>query len=136
MPGFNIKYHREDPETNLGVTGSFACTRKSESSDGISGKLTYSSYTVGPSYRFNDYLNGYLLVGQGYGKIEASDEDTSVSASKTSFAYGTGGGKSIQWKMLPLMPPVYTQSFLMGMAVILMPGPGCLVWITDSEFCN
>ncbi|EGX5144509.1 Ail/OmpX [Salmonella enterica] len=93
MPGFNIKYHREDPETNLGVTGSFACTRKSESSDGISGKLTYSSYTVGPSYRFNDYLNGYLLVGQGYGKIEASDEDTSVSASKTSFAYGTGGGQ-------------------------------------------
>ncbi|EKQ9927978.1 Ail/Lom family outer membrane beta-barrel protein [Salmonella enterica subsp. enterica serovar Panama] len=90
MPGFNIKYHWEDTDTNIGIIGSFAYTRKSESDGDTHGKLTYSSYTVGPSYRFNDYLSGYALVGLGYGKIEAHDEDSSAWASKTSFAYGAG----------------------------------------------
>ncbi|EBT1278908.1 outer membrane beta-barrel protein [Salmonella enterica] len=90
MPGFNVKYHWEDPDTSIGVIGSFAYTKKNLSNGDTSGNLTYTSYTVGPSFRFSDYLSGYVLVGLGYGKIEAHDEDSSAWASKTSFAYGAG----------------------------------------------
>ncbi|EEJ5470888.1 outer membrane beta-barrel protein [Salmonella enterica subsp. diarizonae] len=90
MPGVNVKYHWEDPDSGVGVLGSFAYTRKSLSNDDASGKLTYYSVTAGPSYRFNDFVNVYALLGVAYGKIEAHDDYESAWESKTAFAYGAG----------------------------------------------
>lgn len=90
MPGFNVKYHWEDPDTGVGVIGSYAYTQKNLSSDSANGKLTYYSVTAGPSYRFSDYVNVYALLGVAYGKIEAEDAYVSAWESKTAFAYGAG----------------------------------------------
>lgn len=90
MPGVNLKYHWEEPDSGVGVIGSFSYTKKNLSNDDASGKLTYYSVTAGPSYRFNDYVNIYALLGVAYGKIEAESEYASAWESKTAFAYGAG----------------------------------------------
>lgn len=90
MPGVNVKYHWEDTDTGIGVIGSFAYTQDKESNDDASGKLTYYSVTAGPSYRFNDYVNVYALLGFAYGKAEYNDDYYSGWESKTAFAYGAG----------------------------------------------
>ncbi|EKK3319519.1 Ail/Lom family outer membrane beta-barrel protein [Salmonella enterica] len=90
MPGFNVKYHWEDDDTGAGVIGSFAYTRKNASDDYNNGKLTYYSVTAGPSYRFNDYVNIYALLGVAYGKIEVENAYISAWESSTAFAYGAG----------------------------------------------
>lgn len=90
MPGFNVKYHWEDDNTGAGVIGSFAYTTKNASDDYASGKLTYYSVTAGPSYRFNDYVNIYALLGVAYGKIEQENAYQSYWESSSAFAYGAG----------------------------------------------
>ncbi|ECO0902164.1 outer membrane beta-barrel protein [Salmonella enterica subsp. enterica serovar Newport] len=90
MPGFNVKYHWEDDNSGAGVIGSFAYTQKNASNDYESGKLTYYSVTAGPSYRFNDYVNIYALLGVAYGKIEVDNAYISGWESSTAFAYGAG----------------------------------------------
>ncbi|EJA7721899.1 Ail/Lom family outer membrane beta-barrel protein [Salmonella enterica subsp. enterica serovar Benin] len=90
MPGFNVKYHWEDDNSGAGVIGSFAYTTKNDSNDYSSGKLTYYSVTAGPSYRFNDYVNIYALLGLAYGKIEEENAYLRYWESSTAFAYGAG----------------------------------------------
>ncbi|EDV5024205.1 outer membrane beta-barrel protein [Salmonella enterica subsp. enterica serovar Ball] len=87
--GVNVKYNWEDLGSGFGVMGSFTYTTADV--DGPYGyKLgdaDYTSLLVGPSYRFNDYLSAYIMVGAGNGHIKDNWGD---SDSKTSFAYGAG----------------------------------------------
>lgn len=68
MPGFNVKYHWENDNNGFGVIGSYAYTQKTVSDEDDSQKLTYSSLTGGPSYRFSEFVNIYALIGGAYGK--------------------------------------------------------------------
>ncbi|WP_338883083.1 Ail/Lom family outer membrane beta-barrel protein [Xenorhabdus sp. TH1] len=70
--GVNLKYRYEFND-NWGVIGSFTLTREGENQTlssptyGHLGKLTrditYRSWMVGPTYRFNEYVSTYALIG-------------------------------------------------------------------------
>ncbi|WP_237120482.1 outer membrane protein, partial [Salmonella enterica] len=51
------------------------------------GDADYTSLLVGPSYRFNDYLNAYVMIGAANGHIK---DNWGNSDNKTAFAYGAG----------------------------------------------
>lgn len=103
LNGFNIKY-RYELNNDWGMVGSFVHTNYNKDAYGYvpdlqgkpqytklaSGDLDYFSVTAGPSYRFNDYLSAYALVGLGYGKAHVWDGEFSASSDKTSAAYGAG----------------------------------------------
>lgn len=99
--GFNLKY-RYELDDKIGVIGSF--TRTSQSYDFYSGdrkvgsgKFDYYSLAGGPSFRFNDYLSAYGLVGASYGKGDASVSSQSETKSKATMMYGVG----LQFNPLP-----------------------------------
>ncbi|AJZ89256.1 Ail/Lom family outer membrane beta-barrel protein [Cedecea neteri] len=92
--GFNVKY-RYEIDSNWGVVGSFAYTHQGYDfyygGEKIGdGDLDYYSVTAGPSYRFNEYVSAYALIGLGTGKVKVSAFGDSESESKTSAAYGLG----------------------------------------------
>ncbi|HDQ7021644.1 TPA: Ail/Lom family outer membrane beta-barrel protein [Escherichia coli] len=104
LSGFNVKY-RYEMNDNWGVVTSFVYTNHGKdynmmqpNSTGVLEKtkvasydLDYMSLTVGPSYRFNDYLSAYTLIGVGYGKANVwLDGLGSASKHKASVAYGAG----------------------------------------------
>lgn len=91
MPGFNLKYRWEIPDSDWGVIGSFTWTSKSDSVGIIDSKLTYTSYTAGPTYRINDYISAYALAGVANGKLKLSIPGYySEKGSDSSFAWGLG----------------------------------------------
>lgn len=69
--GINIKLNYEI-ENGFGVITSLTHTRKSYDGAYVSSDsntiLKYTSITVGPSYRLNEYFSGYGLVGWANGK--------------------------------------------------------------------
>ncbi|MCC8465418.1 Ail/Lom family outer membrane beta-barrel protein [Photorhabdus bodei] len=98
--GFNLKY-RYELDDNFGVIGSFTLTHQGYdyyygSRKIGTGDLDYYSLMVGPTYRFNEYVSVYGLVGAAHGKEEAKGNaavlgyDVEYKESKTSAAYGLG----------------------------------------------
>ncbi|MEK9498695.1 Ail/Lom family outer membrane beta-barrel protein [Photorhabdus sp. P32] len=96
--GFNLKY-RYELDSNLGVIGSFTYTHLGNdlyinSSKAGKYELDYYSLMAGPTYRFNEYVSAYGMVGAARGKgevkIPALSESYSESESKTSIGYGVG----------------------------------------------
>ncbi|MBI6340236.1 Ail/Lom family outer membrane beta-barrel protein [Proteus sp. fly-1089] len=96
--GFNVKY-RYEFDNHLGVIGSFAYTHQGydyrfNSRSVGNGDLDYYSFTAGPTYRFNDYISAYGLLGVAHGKAEmelnALGYHEKESQSKSAFAYGVG----------------------------------------------
>ncbi|ECE6544858.1 Ail/OmpX [Salmonella enterica subsp. enterica] len=86
--GANIKYNWEDLNSGFGVVGSVTYTSTDVKYSGYKiGEVDYTSFLIGPSYRFNDYLSVYALLGGAHGKAE---DNWGYSESKTSFAYGAG----------------------------------------------
>ncbi|EKN4774180.1 MULTISPECIES: attachment invasion locus protein Ail [Yersinia] len=99
--GFNLKY-RYELDDNWGVIGSFAYTHQGYdffygSNKFGHGDVDYYSVTMGPSFRINEYVSLYGLLGAAHGKVKSSVFDESISASKTSMAYGAG----VQFNPLP-----------------------------------
>ncbi|EQB99008.1 Ail/Lom family outer membrane beta-barrel protein [Photorhabdus temperata] len=94
--GFNLKY-RYELDNNFGVISSFTYTylgydyyqggKKVAESD-----MDYYSLMAGPTYRFNEYVSVYGMVGAAHGKVKGSNFITSQSdsKSKTSVGYGVG----------------------------------------------
>ncbi|MBS9425050.1 Ail/Lom family outer membrane beta-barrel protein [Photorhabdus caribbeanensis] len=94
--GLNLKY-RYELDNNWGVISSFTYTylgyefysggRKVAKAD-----IDYYSLMAGPTYRFNDYVSAYGMVGAARGKVKVSDfvHSESESNSKTSIGYGLG----------------------------------------------
>ncbi|HFW4799698.1 TPA: Ail/Lom family outer membrane beta-barrel protein [Salmonella enterica subsp. diarizonae serovar 60-67:z35:-] len=113
--GVNLKY-RYEFDDNWGVIGSFTYAREKydghinvndpSAGDSLNGKGSikgrYFSLLAGPTYRINDYVSGYAMIGLANSKIEYSADyaykaggDTgsgsySEDRNKTSFAYGLG----------------------------------------------
>ncbi|EDV1505004.1 Ail/Lom family outer membrane beta-barrel protein [Salmonella enterica subsp. salamae] len=113
--GVNLKYRYEFND-NWGIIGSF--TYASEKYDGHldfnyppgsysenakgSIKGNYFGFLAGPSYRINDYVSGYAMIGLAHSKIKysvdhsikvggvAESESYSQNRNKDSFAYGAG----------------------------------------------
>ncbi|EEF5710163.1 outer membrane beta-barrel protein [Salmonella enterica] len=87
--GVNLKYNTEDLESGFGGMGSLTYTT-ADVNNGYgykTGDADYTSFLVGPSYRFNDYLNAYVMIGAGHGHLK---DNWGNSGSKTSVAYGAG----------------------------------------------
>lgn len=92
--GFNLKY-RYEIDDNWGVLASFAYTHQGYDfyhggSKVGTGDLDYYSWTMGPAYRFNDYISAYGLIGGAKGRVKVSTSYGSEKESKTSLAYGAG----------------------------------------------
>lgn len=92
--GFNVKYRYELNE-NLGIVSSFTYTGANYNYYFGGYKLghldlDYYSISAGPSYRFNDYVSAYGLIGFGHGREETKVLGVSNSGSKTSAVYGVG----------------------------------------------
>ncbi|MCE1787330.1 Ail/Lom family outer membrane beta-barrel protein, partial [Enterobacter hormaechei] len=96
--GFNLKY-RYELDNNFGVIGSFTLTHQGYdyyygSSKIGTGDLDYYSLMAGPTYRFNEYVSVYGLVGAAHRKVKgefsAYGYDFEYKESKTSAAYGLG----------------------------------------------
>ncbi|HCM1954409.1 TPA: outer membrane beta-barrel protein [Salmonella enterica subsp. salamae serovar 9,46:z4,z24:z39:z42] len=86
--GVNVKYNWEDLGSGFGVMGSFTYTTADIREYGYKqGDADYTSLLIGPSYRFNDYLSAYVMVGGARGHIKSN---WGYSDNKTSFAYGLG----------------------------------------------
>ncbi|MFL4401430.1 Ail/Lom family outer membrane beta-barrel protein [Citrobacter portucalensis] len=80
--GVNFKYGYTPDEFDLGVVSSLTITVNSN--DDID--RGYGSALVGASYRVNDVLKPYVMIGVGRGAVK-TDGDTDTS---TGFAYSAG----------------------------------------------
>ncbi|EMQ2632654.1 Ail/Lom family outer membrane beta-barrel protein [Salmonella enterica] len=86
--GANIKYNWEDLDSGFGAMGSVTYTSADVNNYGYKvGDADYTSLLVGPSYRFNDYLNAYVMIGAANGHIK---DNWGNSDNKIAFAYGAG----------------------------------------------
>ncbi|MDC9588871.1 Ail/Lom family outer membrane beta-barrel protein [Xenorhabdus sp. XENO-10] len=96
--GVNLKY-RYEINDNWGVISSFTLTREEEKMFlGNIGKLTreitYRSWMAGPTYRFNEYVSTYALIGAA--NIEDYKTGSGLGVymtdreNKTAVAYGAG----------------------------------------------
>lgn len=105
LSGVNLQYKFEWKESRVGLVGGFTHTGHSSSKytiDGLPGSrvdadFSYTSFTVGPSFRFNKYVTLYGQVGVGQGEIEINDAQApgyQVSYAEhdgeTSLVYGIG----------------------------------------------
>jgi len=108
--GINLKYRYEwdSPLSLIGsltyMSGSGSYTPSTGSMDIFDGdaKVKYYSLSVGPAWRFNQYISVYGLLGLNYNKVDYRESwynyegryvymgDTSLSEKKTSLMYGTG----------------------------------------------
>ncbi|OCQ54070.1 Attachment invasion locus protein precursor [Photorhabdus australis subsp. thailandensis] len=92
--GFNLKY-RYELDDHFGVIGSATYTGYDfKYGDKKLTKLDMDYYSLmsGPSYRFNEYVSVYGLVGVAHvhGKQEVSPSGFSRKEEKTSVGYGAG----------------------------------------------
>ncbi|MGJ0625642.1 Ail/Lom family outer membrane beta-barrel protein [Xenorhabdus bovienii] len=90
--GLNLKY-RYELDDHFGVVGSLTYTLNRFENDhaGNVTKFKSDSYSLlaGPSYRFNDYISAYGMIGAAHNKIKIQG-DSEFDISKTSLAYGAG----------------------------------------------
>lgn len=89
---FQYIYETESLPVGVAVSTSFMSGKKTETEDNISatGKVKYFSLLAGPSYRFNEYVSTYGLLGFANTKFKVESDDYSDKTSKTDFAYGVG----------------------------------------------
>lgn len=87
MPGVNLKYHWEDLNSGFGAIASVSYT-ENNISNGWGGKVKQTTFLVGPSYRFNDYISAYVMAGIANGKVDVPAWDDHQSQNK--FTYGAG----------------------------------------------
>lgn len=104
--GINVKYLYEfDEADSLGILASlsYLSAKENQSSSYYGGILStkeqvkYFSLGAGPSYRFNDFVSIYGLLGLAYSKVDDMGDwgDRSTvgwhdKATTTSFMYGVG----------------------------------------------
>lgn len=82
LNGLNAKYGYTPDESDLGVITSLTISANDDNDI----DRGYGSALVGASYKVNDVIKPYVMVGIGRGAIKANGEtDTS-----TGFAYGAG----------------------------------------------
>ncbi|KAA8995244.1 outer membrane beta-barrel protein [Affinibrenneria salicis] len=102
--GVNLKY-RYEMDDNWGMIGSFTYTGSDSSysagNERASLDLTYYSLTVGPVYRFNEYISAYALVGVAHGKAEVEYENSSVRAWGEEKRTDLAGGVGLQFNVTP-----------------------------------
>ncbi|MFD0707592.1 attachment protein [Photorhabdus luminescens] len=92
LKGFNLKY-RYELDNNFGVISSFTYTHKGiEPMPSVKADMDYYSLMAGPTYRFNEYVSAYGLIGAAHGKVksEGSNSNSDFKYNKTSVAYGLG----------------------------------------------
>ncbi len=83
--GFNLKY-RYELDNNFGVISSLTYTHKGfDKSD-----VNYYSLMAGPTYRFNEYVSIYGMVGAARGEFEVPVLNGSYTEGKSSVSYGLG----------------------------------------------
>ncbi|ENC7115915.1 outer membrane beta-barrel protein [Salmonella enterica] len=87
MPGVNLKYHWEDLDSGFGAIASTSYT-ENNISNGWGGKIKQTTFLVGPSYRFSDYFNAYVMAGIANGKVDVPALNDHQSQNK--FTYGVG----------------------------------------------
>ncbi|WP_145501043.1 Ail/Lom family outer membrane beta-barrel protein [Yersinia similis] len=93
--GFNLKY-RYEFNNHWGVINSFSYTHKGYdfyygNSKVGSGNIDFYSLEIGPTFRINEYISLYGLIGASHGKSKLSLFDQSDSVSKTAMVAGLGG---------------------------------------------
>lgn len=75
--GVNLKY-RYEWDSQLGIIGSFTYMSGKENSTSMAYRdiinnhidLKYYSFAAGPTYRFNEYISAYGLLGLNYNKLD------------------------------------------------------------------
>ncbi|MCW7762646.1 Ail/Lom family outer membrane beta-barrel protein [Photorhabdus luminescens] len=92
--GLNLKY-RYELDNNWGVISSFTYTYlgyEFYNSGRKVGKvdIDYYSLMAGPTYRFNEYVSAYGMVGAAHGRIKSTVPQFSGRKSETSIGYGVG----------------------------------------------
>ncbi|MDC9590152.1 Ail/Lom family outer membrane beta-barrel protein [Xenorhabdus sp. XENO-10] len=91
--GLNLKYRYEFNE-HFGVISSLTYTQNVHKYDyyGSSSKFEWknTSLMAGPTYRFNDYISAYGLIGATHSKVGISDAEVNNFETKTSLSYGAG----------------------------------------------
>ncbi|ENL8729002.1 Ail/Lom family outer membrane beta-barrel protein [Citrobacter amalonaticus] len=113
LHGTNFKY-RHEFDSNFGLVRTFTIARNEDSQKGYyrgygydqtTGKWTFDklmygkirtdkqkfySFTVGPSYRFNDYISAYAVAGIARTESSISTRHYKTSDKHTAAAYGAG----------------------------------------------
>lgn len=82
LNGFNVKYGYTPDESHFGVMSSLTISANNDNDT----DRGYGSALVGTSYRINDFIKPYVMVGIGRGAVK-NNGDTQTS---TGFAYGAG----------------------------------------------
>lgn len=108
--GINLKYRYEwdSPLSLIGsftwMSGSGKYTPSTDSMDIFDGhaKVKYYSLSVGPAWRFSQYISLYGLLGVNYNKVDYRESgynyegryvymgETTLNENKTALMYGTG----------------------------------------------
>ncbi|SFN88027.1 Ail/Lom family outer membrane beta-barrel protein [Xenorhabdus japonica] len=91
--GLNLKYRYEFNE-HFGVIGSLTYTQYVHKYDfyGSLSKFEWknTSLMAGPTYRFNNYISAYGLIGATYNKAGFSNVEDNNTQTRTSLSYGAG----------------------------------------------
>ncbi|MBG2710689.1 outer membrane beta-barrel protein [Proteus mirabilis] len=93
--GFNIKYDRKI-DNGFGIIGSFVYNNKKYNCYDNDGKnvghsdVSYYLFSGGPSYRFNEYINAYGLVGTSVFNVNYKALGEEQHENKVSISYGLG----------------------------------------------
>ena len=93
--GINIKYDRKLNES-FGIIGSIIYNHKKyycyDVQDEMNAQSNFNYYllTAGPSYRFNEYINIYGLIGTSIISAKYKDDIENYHEKKASLSYGVG----------------------------------------------
>ncbi|WP_311746602.1 Ail/Lom family outer membrane beta-barrel protein [Proteus penneri] len=93
--GFNIKYDRKI-NNDFGLIGSFVYNNKKyncyDDNDKNVGHIDvdYYLFSAGPSYRFNEYINAYGLIGTSVCNANYKAPSEEQHENKVSISYGLG----------------------------------------------
>ncbi|MBG2874397.1 outer membrane beta-barrel protein [Proteus alimentorum] len=93
--GFNIKYDRKI-DNGFGIIGSFVYNNKKYDCYDMNGEnighsdVNYYLFSGGPSYRFNEYINAYGLIGTSVFNVQYKDPSEEHHENKVSISYGLG----------------------------------------------
>ncbi|ENM5729313.1 Ail/Lom family outer membrane beta-barrel protein [Vibrio mimicus] len=97
LKGLALKYRYEPGRLGLlvGLTGTVLNNSSSQTVNNQvvlnSVERTYSSFHIGPTYRFNDMVSGYATLGYATYIVEGKSGKTSgLTIEDNSFAFGTG----------------------------------------------
>lgn len=102
--GINVKY-RYELDNNWGVIGSLTYTGRetvwTAPGERLKLDLDYYSLMAGPTYRFNEYVSAYALVGVAYGNAKAEYQSSSIYARDEEDKTGVAGGVGLQFNITP-----------------------------------